>query len=55
MSTKISVNFYLSDFDSSNKNEFNLENVFVCKIDKNIFVQTAVTLYDREDMKNDTL
>jgi hypothetical protein len=43
MSTEISINSYLSDFD------------IVRKVDKNDFVQKAITSYDREDMKNDTL
>jgi hypothetical protein len=49
MSTEISINSYL--FDS----EDNLDSDIVRKVDKNDFVQKAITSYDREDMKNDTL
>jgi hypothetical protein len=49
MSTEISINFYL--FDSEDNSDPDL----VRKVDKNDFVQTAITSYDREDMKNDTL
>ncbi len=49
MSTEISINSYLSD------SEDNLDSDIVRKIDKNDFVQKAITSYDREDMKNDTL
>jgi hypothetical protein len=53
MLSEISISFYFSDSDSSNKDESDSKNAFVCKIDKNIFLQTAITLYDRKDMKND--
>ncbi len=49
MSTKISINSYLSD------SEDNLDSDIARKVDKNDFVQKAITSYDREDMKNDTL
>jgi hypothetical protein len=49
MSTEISINFYLSDFED------NLDSDIVRKVDKNDFVQEAITSYDREDMKDDTL
>jgi hypothetical protein len=49
MSTEISINFYLSD------SEDNSDPDLIRKVDKNNFVQTAITSYDREDMKNDTL
>jgi hypothetical protein len=49
MSTKISINSYLSD------PEDNLDSDIARKVDKNDFVQKAITSYDREDMKNDTL
>jgi hypothetical protein len=49
MSTEISINSYLSD------SEDNLDPDIVRKVDKNDFVQKAITSYDREDMKNDTL
>jgi hypothetical protein len=65
MSTEISINFYLSDSDSSNfidlfairrdENNPDSQNALARKVDKNNFVQTAITSYDREDMKNDTL
>jgi hypothetical protein len=57
MSSEISINSYLSDSDSSDRNnsDFDSKNVRVCKIDKNIFVQTAIISYDRENLKNDTL
>jgi hypothetical protein len=45
MSAEISINFYLSDS----------EDVLTRKIDKNIFVQTTIISYDRENLKNDTL
>jgi hypothetical protein len=49
MTSEISINSYLSD------SEDNLDSDIVCKVDKNDFVQKAITSYDREDMKNDTL
>jgi hypothetical protein len=49
MSTEISINLYLSDLED------NLDLDIARKVDKNDFVQKAITLYDREDMKNDTL
>jgi hypothetical protein len=49
MTSEISINFYLSD------SEDNLDSDIVRKVDKNDFVQKAITSYDREDMKNDTL
>jgi hypothetical protein len=49
MSTEISINSYLSDFEDK------LDSDIVRKIDKNDFVQKAIISYDREDMKNDTL
>jgi hypothetical protein len=49
MSTEISINLYLSDSGD------NLDPDIARKIDKNDFVQKAITSYDREDMKNDTL
>jgi hypothetical protein len=65
MSSEISINSYLSDSDSSNlidliiirrdENNSDSQSAFVRKVDKNNFVQTAITSYDREDMKNDTL
>jgi hypothetical protein len=65
MSTGISINSYLSDFDSTNFIDFSAirrdennpesQSAFVRKVDKNNFVQAAITSYDREDMKNDTL
>jgi hypothetical protein len=65
MSTEISINSYLSDTDSSNLIDFlairrdennpESQSAFVRKVDKNNFVQAAITSYDREDMKNDTL
>jgi hypothetical protein len=65
MSTEILINSYLSDLDSSNlidliiirrdENNSNSQSAFARKVDKNNFVQTAITSYDREDMKNDTL
>jgi hypothetical protein len=65
MSNKISINSYLSDSDSSNlidliiirrdENNSDSQSAFARKVDKNNFVQTAITSYDREDMKNDTL
>jgi hypothetical protein len=54
MSTEILINSYLSDPDSSNLIDLSAA-AFVRKVDKNNFVQTAITSYDREDMKNDTL
>jgi hypothetical protein len=45
MSAEISINLYLSDS----------EDVLTRKIDKNIFVQTTIISYDRENLKNDTL
>jgi hypothetical protein len=65
MSTEISINPYLSDPDSSNlidlsairrdENNPESQSALVRKVDKNNFVQAAITSYDREDMKNDTL
>jgi hypothetical protein len=65
MSSEISINSYLSDSDSSNLIDFIIirrdennpdsQSAFARKVDKNNFVQTAITSYDREDMKNDTL
>ncbi len=55
MTSEISINSYLSDFDSSNRDDLDSEDALICKVDKNIFVQTAITLYDRKDLKNDTL
>jgi hypothetical protein len=55
MSSEISVNLYLSDLDSSNKDNSDSEDAFVRKVDNNIFVQTAITSYDWEDLKDDTL
>jgi hypothetical protein len=52
MSTEISINSYLSDLDSSNKDELDF---ITCKVDKNIFVQTTIISYDRENLKDDTL
>jgi hypothetical protein len=49
MSNKISINFYLSDLESENVD------AFVREVDKNIFVQTTIISYDRENLKNDTL
>ncbi len=49
MTSEISINSYL--FDS----EDNLDPDIARKVDKNDFVQKAITSYDREDMKNDTL
>jgi hypothetical protein len=49
MTSEISINFYLSD------SEDNLDSDIVRKVDKNDFIQKAITSYDREDMKNDTL
>jgi hypothetical protein len=49
MTNEISINFYL--FDSENNSDSDL----ICKVDKNDFIQTAITSYDREDMKNNTL
>jgi hypothetical protein len=54
MSSEISINFYLSDSDSSNFIDLSTS-AFARKVDKNNFVQTAITSYDRENMKNDTL
>jgi hypothetical protein len=57
MSTEILINSYLFDLDSSNliiiKRDSDPD--LVRKIDKNDFVQKAITSYDREDMKNNTL
>jgi hypothetical protein len=53
--SEISINLYLSDSGSSNRDNSDSEDAFVRKIDKNIFVQTAIILYDRENLKNDTL
>jgi hypothetical protein len=47
MTSEISINLYLFESDS--------EVVLIRKIDKNIFVQTTITSYDREDLKDDTL
>jgi hypothetical protein len=65
MSTEIPINPYLSDPDPSNptdppttrRDENNPEpqSAPARKVDKNNFVQAAITSYDREDMKNDTL
>ncbi len=60
MSSEISINSYFSDSDSSDlivirSNKDNLNSDFVFKIDKNIFVQTTIISYDRENLKNDTL
>jgi hypothetical protein len=62
MSTEISINLYLFDFDLSNfivikldENDSDSQSAFVRKVDKNNFVQIAITSYDREDIKNDTL
>jgi hypothetical protein len=49
MSTEISINFYLSDFEDNSDSDLTR------KVDKNDFIQTAITSYDREDIKNDTL
>ncbi len=54
MSTEISINSYLSDPDSSNLTDPSTI-ALVRTVDKNNFVQAAITSYDREDMKNDTL
>jgi thymidylate synthase len=63
MSDETSINSYLFDSHSSNfidliairrdkdNSDFNL----VRKVDKNDFIQAAITSYNREDMKNDTL
>jgi hypothetical protein len=57
MSAEISINSYLSDFDSSDRNNPDSESkdALVRKVDKNIFVQRTITSYDREDLKDDTL
>jgi hypothetical protein len=65
MSTEIPINPYLSDPDSSNLIDFSAirrdennpepQSAFARKVDKNNFVQAAITSYDREDMKDDTL
>jgi hypothetical protein len=47
--SEISVNSYLSDPEPENVD------AFVRKVDKNIFVQTTIISYDRENLKNDTL
>jgi hypothetical protein len=47
MLSELSINFYLFESDS--------EDAFIRKVDKNIFVQTTITSYDREDLKDDTL
>ncbi len=49
MTSEISVNSYLSDSEPENVD------ALVRKIDKNIFEQTTITLYNREDLKDDTL
>ncbi len=49
MTSEISVNSYLSDSESENVD------ALVRKVDKNIFEQTTITSYDREDLKDDTL
>jgi hypothetical protein len=49
MSTKILINSYFSDFEDNSDSDL------IRKFDKKDFVQTAITLYDHEDMKNDTL
>jgi hypothetical protein len=54
MSTEIPINPYLSDPDQSNPTDPPAA-ASARKVDKNNFVQTAITSYDREDMKNDTL
>ncbi len=55
MSAEISINSYLSDLDSSNRDNSDSEVTLTRKVDKNIFVQTTITSYDREDLKDDTL
>ncbi len=55
MTSEISIKYYLSDLDSLNKDDSDSENALIRKVDKNIFVQTAITSYDREDLKDDTL
>jgi hypothetical protein len=55
MSSEISVNSYLSDLGLLNRDDPNSEDALTRKVDKNIFVQTTITLYDRENLKNDTL
>ncbi len=47
MTSEISINFYLFEFDS--------EVALIRKVDKNIFVQATIISYDRENLKNDTL
>jgi hypothetical protein len=60
MSAEISINFYLSDLDSSDfivirSDKYNSDSDLVRKMNKNIFVQTTIISYDRENLKNDTL
>jgi hypothetical protein len=62
MSAEISINFYFSDFGSSDliairSDRYNSDSevAFIRKVDKNIFVQTTIISYDREDLKDDTL
>ncbi len=62
MSTEISMNLYFFDLDSLNfivikrdENNLDLQSAFVRKVDKNNFVQTVITSYNREVMKNNTL
>jgi hypothetical protein len=47
MSSELSVNLYLFESDS--------EDDLIREVDKNIFVQTTITSYDRGDLKDDTL
>ncbi len=64
MTSEISINFYLSDLDSSDfiairsdrhNPDSEVAHALIRKVDKNIFVQTTIISYDREDLKNDTL
>jgi hypothetical protein len=64
MTSEISINLYLSDSDSSDfiairsdrhNSDSEVAHALIRKVDKNIFVQTTIISYDREDLKNDTL
>jgi protein gp37 len=49
MTSEISVNSYLANSEPENVD------ALVRKMNKNIFVQTTIISYDRENLKNDTL